>query len=134
MKIFGKNTLKLKERRYRKRDVILKEDDTVRVTDTSGMLNALNKDGDATVTNQQPRKTVDVPILTKNNKVTPQDLKNSDTLQDALNVAKTQPIDVEVTANKVNGTVTPINNTNTQSQVAEMVITKRRLNNYLRNL
>ena len=136
MKIYGKKSLCLKEMTFKKSDLILKEDDKVHLTDVSGMVDGLNKDGDVTATNQVDRQTVDVPILTKNNQITTNDLKSSEPLQSAINMAKTHPVDVEVTASKVNGTVTPISNTsNKTNTVSEGIrLTKKEMNNYLKNL
>lgn len=135
MKVYGKKSLSLKEMTYKKKNVILKEDDTVYTNDVSGMAKSLNKDGDVTITNQTPRKTIDVNILTKNNNVTPQDIQSSDELQSALTVAKNQPVDVEVNAQKVNGTVTPIGNRTQSTALAEgFKFTKREMSSYLNKL
>lgn len=133
MKIYSKKRLELKETVYKKKNVILKEDDTVFFNDTSGMVDALNKDGDVTVSNNTNQSSIDVPILTQNNKVTPQDL-NKPEVKNAIDTARKTPnTNVELTASKVSGKVTPI--TQTTNTIQEGVLfTKKEMNNFLKSL
>ena len=138
MKIYGKKSLQLKEKRFKKSEVVLKEDDNVHVTDLNKMADKLTKQGEADVSNDGNRQVLDVPFYTTQNKITPTDLQNAPQVTDALKLVKSNPkYEVELTANKVNGTVTPLKTTNTTSQtgLAESVVfTKNELNNFLRNL
>lgn len=119
---------------FTKKSLMLKEDDAVYFNNQSGIVDALNKDGDVTVTNDTTQKTIDVPIMTQNNKITKQDLANSDAFKSACDMAKSQPnTNVEVTANKVSGKVTPITNT-TATLEEHVVFTKREMNNFLKSL
>lgn len=133
MKIYTKKDLNLQETIYKKKNVILREDDTVHTTDVSGMVNALNKDGDVTVSNDNKINTIDVPVLTQNNKVNTKDL-NTPEVKSALEMAKKTPnTQVDITANKVTGNIKPIGQASTTVNEG-VVFTKREMNNFLRSI
>jgi len=137
MKIFGKKALRLKESVYNKKDVILREDDKVGLYNVNGIVNGLNRDGDVTASNNNQTNTIDVSILTKNNKITPNDIKNSPEYNSAIKTAQKQPnTEVDITAKKVTGDIKPIGGTNSiGGAVYEgVVFTKEEMNKFLREL